>query len=541
MSILTQPHRAASASSSMTLLARRLSDLIQGEARGVRLGAGAAAGLAGGLVGGWGSPALSVCAGLLFGGPAIAGCAAVQFLTVWALRGDAMAALVASLASAILGTSASLVFRFVPELGRGLPDLRSHLWLLASAALGGLVGGFLFALAGQGPRGFWTWAAASLLGTLLLAPPALLTADRSLRPWMVPVPGELRARSSRRLGLTPEVVEAVGEETVIVTSRRRLDLGRDLLIGTGLVLAVTLVTAPVGGLLPESGPWVVLAYLVPILWAAQSYGLRGGVLAASASGLAWLLGLAGMAVLTGDPGPGFWVHAGPFLVLSLLGAFVGASREQEARLRQELMDANRLLRRDLLHVVQALTQAIEAKDSYTEGHLHRVSEYAVALGARLGVRGHDLEMLHYASVLHDIGKIGIPEEILRKEGPLDPTQAEVMRRHPEIGARILERLDLLRGAAPIVRHHQERYDGRLEGTYPGYPGGLSGESIPLGARIISVVDAFDAMTTDRPYRRALSIEQATGILRKERGRQFDPVVVDTFLLLLTERPWRRLV
>ncbi len=542
MSILTQPHRAASVTSGLTLTVRRLGDLLRGEARGIRFGAGAAAGIAGGLVGGWGSPALSGCAGLLLGWPAVAGCAVAHLLTVWALRGDLLAALVAALASAALGASAYLVFRSVPEVGRGLPNLRSHLWLLGSVALGGLVGGMLFALAGRGPRGFWTWTATALVGAVLLAPPMLLTADRLLRRWMVPIPGELPARRPRRLGLTPEVVEAVGAETVLVASpRRKLNLKRDLLIAGVLVLAVTAAAVPVGGLLPESRPWVVLAYLVPILWASLSYGLRGGVITASASGLAWLLGLAGMTAVTGEPGAGadFWVHSGHFLVLSLVGAFVGASREQEAWLRDELVDANRLLRRDLLHVVQALTQAVEAKDSYTEGHLRRVSEYAVALGTRLGLRGRDLEMLHYASLLHDIGKIGVPEEILRKKGPLDPVQAEIMQRHPEIGARILERLELLRDAAPIVRHHQERYDGKLDGTYPGYPGGLSGESIPLGARIVSVVDAFDAMTTDRSYRRALSVEQATGVLRKERGHQFDPLVVDTFLLLLAERPWHK--
>jgi HD-GYP domain-containing protein (c-di-GMP phosphodiesterase class II) len=148
-------------------------------------------------------------------------------------------------------------------------------------------------------------------------------------------------------------------------------------------------------------------------------------------------------------------------------------------------------------------------------------------------------MLHFASLLHDIGKIGIPEHVLGKEGPLDEFEAEVMKRHPAIGARILEKLDLLKDAAPIVLHHQERYDGDLDATYPGYPGGLTGESIPLGARIVAVVDAFDAMTTDRPYRAALSVERAITELHKERGRQFDPRVVDTFLQVLTEQPWRR--
>jgi HD-GYP domain-containing protein (c-di-GMP phosphodiesterase class II) len=114
-----------------------------------------------------------------------------------------------------------------------------------------------------------------------------------------------------------------------------------------------------------------------------------------------------------------------------------------------------------------------------------------------------------------------------------------MKRHPAIGARILAKLDLLRDAAPLVLHHQERYDGDPDATYPGYPHGLTGESIPLGARIVAVVDAFDAMTTDRPYRAALSVERAMAVLLSERGRQFDPRVVDTFLLVLNEQPWRR--
>jgi len=128
--------------------------------------------------------------------------------------------------------------------------------------------------------------------------------------------------------------------------------------------------------------------------------------------------------------------------------------------------------------------------------------------------------------------------VLRKDGPLDPIEAEIMRRHPAIGARILEKLDLLKGAAPIVLHHQERYDGVQYGKYPGYPRGLSGDLIPLGSRIIAVVDAFDAMTTDRPYREALPNHEAVAVLRQERGRQFDPQVVDVFLQIVGERPWR---
>src|SRR5262249_35628056 len=144
----------------------------------------------------------------------------------------------------------------------------------------------------------------------------------------------------------------------------------------------------------------------------------------------------------------------------------------------------------------------------------------------------------FASLLHDIGKIGVPEQVLGKQGPLDAQEAEIMQRHPAIGARILEKLDLLKDAAPIVLHHQERWDGDTSSAYPGYPSGLKGESIPLGARIVAVVDAFDAMTTDRPYRAALSAERAVEELRRQRGRQFDPRVVDVFLQVLAEQPWQ---
>jgi cyclic di-GMP phosphodiesterase len=233
-----------------------------------------------------------------------------------------------------------------------------------------------------------------------------------------------------------------------------------------------------------------------------------------------------------------WSGRADLLILSLAGALVGWSRQRELSLREELVEMNRLLRRDLVRVSDALIHAIEAKDLYTGGHLRRVSEYAVAVGEKLGLRGRDLETLHYASLLHDVGKLGVPESVLRKEGPLDPMETEVMRRHPEIGARMLEKLDVLAGAAPLVLHHQERYDGDVDGQHPGYPRGLAGDQIPLGARIIAVVDAFDAMTTTRPYREALPVDQAAAILRLERGRQFDPKVVDAFLDSLAERPWQ---
>lgn len=555
MDALTQQSRSAVASTGLSMVNRRLADLLASalvRRRLARAGFGMGVGLLAGLTAtwaepgsiGWAAPGLGGCVGVLFGWPGLAAFALTCLVTLLGVWPDFLTAFVATAAATAPGAAIFLTFRSVPDLGRGLPNLRSHLWLLGGALLGGLGGGLLMAAAADDSafRAFWSQTAGSLTGVVLIGPVALLAADRFFRLWMVPITHELPARRSRRLSLTPEVIQSQGDETVLVApTRRRPEFGRALLLGMAVILGMTLVAVPVSQLLPQGGPWILLVYLVPILGASLDYGLRGGILATSASGVAYFLGMTGLAALSGNTGGmDLWVYAADFLILSLAGAFIGESRELEAHTRDELRDANRLLRHDLLNVALALTKAVEAKDSYTEGHLHRVSEYAVAVGARLGMRGQDLEMLHFASLLHDIGKIGVPEHVLGKEGPLDELEAEIMKRHPAIGARILEKLDLLKGAAPIVLHHQERYDGDPDATYPGYPGGLRGENIPLGARIVAVVDAFDAMTTDRPYRAALSVDRAMSVLHNERGQQFDPRVVDTFLQILTERPWRRL-
>ncbi len=522
--------------------------------RGNALALAFASGILGELVSGWGgrpllptlplTPFVSCGAGLLLGWRGIAAASLGQGITIWAVRRDPLTALVLAASLALLGAAAHLIFRSVPKLGRGLPNLRSYLWLLASALLGGLVAavpGSLLAAQGDLTDQVWTRATGCLISILLLAPPMLLLADRRLRPWIAPIPGETPARRVRRLGDEPDLPALpTGEETVALDRPRSEVRRRDLLAGAGMILGITVLVVPVIGLLPQTGGWLRLFYLLPILWAALRFGLRGAALMASASGLLYLLGLAWMAAITGtvESTHALLSHYAGLLALALAGAFVGRSREREVLLREELIEANRLLRRDLLRVAQAFTQAVHAKDAYTEGHLRRVSEYAVTLGERLGLRGQALEMLHYASMLHDIGKLGVPEQVLSKPGPLDHQEAEAMRRHPEIGARMLERLDLMCGAAPLVLHHQERYDGLRYGEYPGYPSGLAGERIPLGARIIAVVDAFDAMTTSRPYRRALPVEHAASVLREERGQQFDPGVVDAFLELLSERPWR---
>ncbi len=182
--------------------------------------------------------------------------------------------------------------------------------------------------------------------------------------------------------------------------------------------------------------------------------------------------------------------------------------------------------------VVELLVSLHALDPSSTDHLWRVAHQAALVGETMGFAGDDVRVLWLAGLLHDIGKLGVPEEVLLKEGDLDPDEQEILRRHPEIGAAILEDLDGLEQAACLVLHHQERYDGRRDGRFPGYPSGLSGEEIPLGARILAVVDAFDAMVSDRPYRRGLPANQAMAELRREAGRQFDPWVVQSFLGVL---------
>lgn len=164
----------------------------------------------------------------------------------------------------------------------------------------------------------------------------------------------------------------------------------------------------------------------------------------------------------------------------------------------------------------ALTSALEAKDPYTRLHTHRMRDLAVGLGAALQVSGDAKRALALGALLHDVGKIGISDGILLKPGPLTTAEWKIMRAHPVIGERMLQSIDFLRPALPIIRQHHERWDGK------GYPDQLKGEEIPLGARVVGVCDAFDAMTSDRPYRRALSVEVACERLLAAAGTQFDP-------------------
>ncbi len=173
--------------------------------------------------------------------------------------------------------------------------------------------------------------------------------------------------------------------------------------------------------------------------------------------------------------------------------------------------------------LQALVTALDLRDNETHGHSYRVVEYATVVAERMNVRDPDLTWVRRGAILHDVGKIGVSDAILRKPGTLTPEEWQEMRRHPEMGYQMLKHIPFLKPALGIVLHHQERWDGT------GYPHGLAGERIPLGARIFAIVDTFDAMTSDRPYRKALGMQAVRDEIQRCKGTQFDPRVVEAFM------------
>jgi putative nucleotidyltransferase with HDIG domain len=192
-------------------------------------------------------------------------------------------------------------------------------------------------------------------------------------------------------------------------------------------------------------------------------------------------------------------------------------------------DANKhvaQLNRMYMSTIETLAMAIDAKDQITHGHIRRVQEHSVALARSMGINDdHLIKAIEAASLLHDMGKLAIPEQILNKPGTLTATEFDIMKKHSTIGADILAAIDFPYPVVPIVRHHHENWDGS------GYPDGLSGTEIPLGARILAVVDCFDALTSDRPYRARLPIDAAVLIITERRGLMYDPFIVDVFIEL----------
>lgn len=193
--------------------------------------------------------------------------------------------------------------------------------------------------------------------------------------------------------------------------------------------------------------------------------------------------------------------------------------ERTAGLRQ----AYRVLKKAHLDSVKVLAQAIDAKDPYTRGHSDRVRRMSLKIAGHLGFSEERLESLEYGALLHDIGKIGIKDEVLQKPGALNPGEYQYIQEHTLIGAKIVEGIDFFKDKIPMIRCHHEYFDGS------GYPDGLVGEAIPLEARIITVPDAFDAMASLRPHRRAMPLDEVLMELEKGRAKQFDPEVLEIFL------------
>ena len=209
------------------------------------------------------------------------------------------------------------------------------------------------------------------------------------------------------------------------------------------------------------------------------------------------------------------------------------NREYQQGLETKVAERTRDLEESYESTLDALVTALDFRDNETHGHSRRVVEYAVMVAQAMGVVEPEMAWIRRGAILHDVGKIGVPDAILRKPGKLDASEWEEMKRHPEMGYRMLKHIRFLEPALVIVYCHQERWDGS------GYPRGLRGEEIPLGARIFAAVDTFDAMTSDRPYRAAMSIEAARDEIRRFSGVQFDPQVAEAFLAI-DETVWREI-
>jgi putative nucleotidyltransferase with HDIG domain len=284
-----------------------------------------------------------------------------------------------------------------------------------------------------------------------------------------------------------------------------------LLAATSYLLNTGLVAAAIAF---ETNARAFHIWRTHFVWLAPGY-------AASASVALLLVGMLQQVKLTTELMPAL------FLIPPLFLVFYFTLRASFGRL-EDAKGHVATLNRLYLSTVETLATAIDAKDEVTHGHVRRVQTGAVALAREVGVKDDQtLQAIEAAALLHDTGKIAVPEHILNKPGKLTPAEFEKMKLHAPIGAEILSSIEFPYPVVPIVRHHHENWDGT------GYPDGLKGTAIPIGARILSVVDCFDALTSDRPYRRRMPDEEAIKILTDRRGTMYDPVIVDAFIASYT--------
>ena len=228
------------------------------------------------------------------------------------------------------------------------------------------------------------------------------------------------------------------------------------------------------------------------------------------------------------------VFAALYTALALLVGKASATIKRQAvtlRARsRELMDSYRRLEESSLEAIESLNATVDAKDPYTAGHSARVQGIALAVAEELGLKRERLDAIRFGGLFHDIGKIAVPDSILTKPGKLDEDEYAAIMRHPADGAEIVSHFSRLHDAVPIIRHHHERWDGK------GYPDRLAGSAIPQEACIVGLADAWDAMTSDRPYRQALSVDEAADEVRRCRAKQFSPDVVDAFFEAFRRQP-----
>jgi putative nucleotidyltransferase with HDIG domain len=199
---------------------------------------------------------------------------------------------------------------------------------------------------------------------------------------------------------------------------------------------------------------------------------------------------------------------------------------KQAALSIENVKLYESMKRDQISIIRALSSTVDAKDHFTLGHSQKVSEYSLKIAEVLGLPEREVENIKYAALLHDIGKIAIPDEIIKKPTKLTAEEFDLVRKHPVIGSKIIKEIESLAPMVPIILHHHERFDGK------GYPDGLKGEAIPIGARIVHVTDAYDTMVSARAYRDMIPPELAVSELRKNAGTQFDPAVIEAFITIL---------
>lgn len=473
---------------------------------------------------------LGVAATMLFGPAAAAGVALGTFLTPW--TSHRLAELLFTLVNVLEAIVPWLVFDALRRRGtfrRADLDLRTPrartvffaAGVAANTGLAALAGNAIAATLGSATSGFLKgsvyWWAGDASAVLMLGWPLLELAGLARRQRRLS-----RARRRHALLAAASRTRATGR----IVSRR-------LLAAVVLIWAVAVVVVLASGVaVPASG----VMFSFPVMIAAYAFGFRGGLLSGSALGwvtIAW--------ALKSDAGNPDAVIAASLGAIDrvMLGLLTGGLFEANRGLIRRLRSSYAALRSDLAYVAGVLTAAVESRDPYTEGHMQRVSIYSVRIARRLGLPEEEVEDVRLSALLHDIGKLGVPDHILFKPEPLHGEDLEKMRAHATIGARIAEKAAILRSAVPVILAHQERYDGATEGPFPGYPRGLRGEAIPLASRIIAVADAYDTMTTNRPYRRALGRRKAVSVLAAERGRQFDPLVVDAFLADLEDRSHRK--